>query len=106
MRIGSLIGIDEWFIYARARDGRVVYTIVELISEWLSAPHKGEGSYGSVAWREDWEYIFATVRDNAHTFVWHEVGDAHLLAISDADFARQSARSHFREGVVLNSDAP
>lgn len=104
MRISRIIGIDDWSVYARATDGRVVYTIVECISDWCYAPHKGQGEYGSEKWKEDWEFIFATVRDTAHTFVWHPVEEDNPLQISDDDFARTSARSHFRDGITLRTE--
>lgn len=37
-----ILGQDDWLIFGRTADGRLVYTVIETDWHWLEAPHKGQ----------------------------------------------------------------
>lgn len=38
----KILGQDDWLVYGRTADGRLVYTVIETDWHWLEAPHKGQ----------------------------------------------------------------
>ncbi len=100
IKIARMLGQDDWLIFARTEDGRLVYTVIETDPVWLSAPHEGDGIYGSREWRADNAYVLEHVTNHANSYYWRECGsdtDGTYLgwpACDDDGFTAQSARTY------------
>lgn len=70
--IARVLGQDDWLIFARTADGRLVYIVIECDPTWLSAPHEGDAIYGSREWRADNAFMQEHVTRNADSYHWRE----------------------------------
>lgn len=87
------LGWDDWLMFARADDGRLICRVYECDSRWLDAPHQGEAEYDTDAWREDNAYMLQRIRtEDTDPAAWTD--DKHGLAVSDEEFVRRSTESY------------
>ncbi len=88
MLIRNIIGVDDWLVFARTTDDRLVYTNVEMFPEWFDAPCQGDAPYGTHEWRNDWRFLLNWLRTNTRLVVWRR---ADTLSVSDDEFAARTA---------------
>lgn len=95
-----ILGQDDWLIYGRTDDGRLVYTVIETDWHWLETPSRGDAEYGSVAWRIDNSVMQLYVSEHRGEYYWRECDldtDGTRLdwpESDDADFVNRS-RAHY-----------
>lgn len=96
-----ILGQDDWLIYGRTADGRLIYTVIETDHHWLDAPSRGEAEYGSDAWRADNAYMQHYVSEHRADYDWREcdrdpVSGEYLgwLATRDAYFTTRAADTY------------
>jgi hypothetical protein len=93
-----ILGQDDWLIFARTADGRLIYTVIETDGRWLDAPHKadcwdevtGRNCCGDtmVTCRLDNSYMLLQVTRHAREYYWQE--SDYPLDVPDNEFAAAS----------------